>query len=104
MQIDYNTYKPEHLKKHDKETLDRIETVRQEVLNDSVVEDYIESKTMGSSIQAIYRDVLKEFIGYLSERVEYAKVDFILERIDSYSEEEFELLCKQAGTSLSENN
>lgn len=98
MQIDYNTYKPEHLKKSDKETLDRIENVRQKVMTDSVVEEFIESKDVGSTIQSIYRDVLKEFVKYISERVEYAKVDFIIECIDSYSDEEFDALRKAAGT------
>lgn len=98
MQIDYNTYRPEHLKTNDRKTLDAIEDVRQSVTNESVVEDFIDTKDVGSTIQSIYRDVLKEFVNYLSERVEYAKVDFIIGCIDNYSDEEFNALRKAAGT------
>lgn len=98
MQIDYNTYKPEHLKVNDRKTLDAIENVRQRVTNESVVEDFIETIDVGSTIQSIYRDVLKKFVNYISERVEYEKVDFIIGCIDSYSEEEFEELKKAAET------
>ena len=96
MQIDYNIYRPEHLKTDDKKTLDTIEDVRQRVTDESVIEDFIETKDVGSTIQSIYRDVLKEFVNFISERVEYEKVDFIIGCIDGYSEEEFEELKKAA--------
>lgn len=97
MSINPDIYDYRNLNDSDKEKIDLIEEIKQEVLSGAVVEDFIDTKEVtGSTLRGIYLDVLNAFIEFLSERIEYAKVDYIITAIDGYSEEEFSELCKTA--------
>lgn len=104
MRIDPDIYDYRNLKDCDKALVDTIEETKQVVLNSSVIEDFIESKEiMGTTMQGIYRDALKEFIVFLQERTEYHKVDLIIEKIDGYSDEEFQALYDKSHQKITAN-
>lgn len=104
MRIDPDTYDYRNLKDEDKALIDAIEETKQTVLNASVIEDFIDSKEiMGATLQGIYRDALKEFVVFLQERTEYHKVDLIIEKIDGYTEEEFQALYEKSHQKITAN-
>lgn len=83
-QID--TYHIGLLKKNDKALVDILDKAEDLVLSDDVVEDYIDiKKVSGNTIQGIYRDLLIDFIGFLRDRIEFFKVDVIIDKIDGYA-------------------
>ncbi len=97
MKIDYEVYRPEHLNEKDKQRWKDIQGVRDRLMQPDVIEDYLENKKInGSVLQGVYRDVLKDFSNFLSERIGFCEVDLLLECIDGYSEEEFDALCEKA--------
>ena len=96
MKLNPEIYSPDHLKPCDKEKLDVIEDVSQRVLDESVIDDFIESKSLGKTMQAMYREMLCDFIAFQKERAEYCKVDLIIEKIDGYSDAEFEQIREEA--------
>ena len=97
MFYDADVYSFNNLKAIDKTEINVIEAVKKEVLNKKVIEDFIDYKRIsGEVIQKLYRDTLVEFMIFLQERMEYYKVDKIIEKIDSYSEEELSQLYAKA--------
>lgn len=94
---DDDFYDARNLEESDKALLGVMEDIKEDVLNREVVADFIDSKEVsGETIRSIYEDVLHDFIDYLRERVEYRKVDFIVEKIDGYTDEEFMKLYNAA--------
>jgi hypothetical protein len=97
MHLNPDVYDYRNLKESDKEQIDTLEAVKTNVLNKDVVEDFVDTKDIsGATLQNIYREVLNEFVSFLSERVEYVKVDMIVEKIEGYSDDEFESLYNAA--------
>lgn len=97
MHDDSDFYDARNLKESDRAQLDVMEGIKQDVLNNEVVTDFIDSKEVsGGTLRGIYKDVLTDFIAFLQERVEYRKVDFIVEKIDGYTDEEFKQLYHAA--------
>lgn len=89
MYIDPDVYKPEMLNDDDKAKFDVIDETTDNILSADVIEDFIETREIsGETIQQIYREVLTSFVSYLRERTEYCKVDFLIETIECYPEEE----------------
>lgn len=87
---DVEVYDYNFLNESDKASVDAMESVREDVMNDNVIADFIESKNFsGETLQSIYKEALVDFVNFLRERVEYHKVDFIIATIDKYSDEEF---------------
>lgn len=87
---DVEVYDYKFLNEADKALVDVIDSVKDEVLNEDVINDFIESKNFsGGTLQSIYTEALTDFVNFLRERVEYSKVDLIIEKIDGYSDEEF---------------
>lgn len=94
MFINPDIYNIRNLKENDKAEINAIEAVKQQVLNTDVLEDFIETKGIaGETTQGLYRDALNDFIDFLQERMEYCKVDRIMEKIDGYSAEDFNNIC-----------
>ena len=97
MFYDADVYSFNNLKAIDKTEINVIEAVKNDVLNKKLIEDFIDYKRIsGEVIQKLYRDTLVEFMIFLQERMEYCKVDKIIEKIDSYSEEELSQLYAKA--------
>lgn len=83
-QID--TYHIGLLKKNDKALVDILDKAEDLVLSDDVVDDYIDiKKVSGNTVQGLYRDLLIDFIGFLRDRIEFFKVDVIIDKIDGYA-------------------
>lgn len=76
------------MSEEDKASVDVMERLKENVLNDEVIADFIDSKSSGT-LQNVHKELLVDFIDFLRERVEYHKCDFIMDAIDGYSEEEF---------------
>lgn len=97
MRIDTEKYDYRNLKPSDKAQVDAIENTKQNVLNKTVVEDFLETNNVnGNALRGVYRDVLDGFVEYLKERCEYCKIDFIMEAIDNYTEAEYNELHRNA--------
>lgn len=102
MRDDSDFYDARNLKENDKALLDVMEGIKRDVLNDEVVDDFIDSKEVtGGTLRGVYKDVLNDFIAFLQERIEYRKVDLIVEKIDGYTEEEFKQLYRAAKLGVS---
>lgn len=87
---DIETYSYDFLSEGDKASIDIMERVKKEVLNDDVIADFIEGKRLsGDTLQSVQTAVLMDFIDFLRERVEYHKCDYIMDAIDGYSDKEF---------------
>ena len=89
MYFEPNVYSFDNLKPEDKRQLEVLEYIKARLLSRAAVDIFVNDKDIaGSTIQGVYRDILNEFIKYLGDQLEYAKVDMIMEKIDSYPEEE----------------
>ena len=86
---DIQVYDYKHLNENDKTSVDVIDEVKDSVLTAEVINEFIESKSFGGTLQSIYKETLADFVDFLREQVEYRKVDFIIDKIDGYTDEEF---------------
>lgn len=87
---DVQVYDYNYLSENDKESVDAMDGMKEEILNNDVIADFIESKSFsGGMLQSIYKEALTDFVNYLRERAEYSKVDYIIAMIDKYTDEEF---------------
>lgn len=103
MYIDPEIYNPKMLRKNDKAKYDVIDETVDNILSTDVIEDFIEAKeVIGETIQKIYRDVLTEYVSFLKERAEYCKVDFLIEVIENYPDDEVELRLSAVQTEKNE--
>lgn len=102
MRDDSDFYDARNLKESDKALLNVMENIKQDILNREVIDDFIDSKEVsGGTLRGIYEDVLNDFVVFLQERIEYRKVDFIVEKIDGYTDEEFKQLYRAARLGIS---
>lgn len=83
-------YDYKYLNERDKASVDAVNSVAEKILTTEVINDFIESKSFsGRTLQSIYKEALTDFVNFLREQVEYRKVDFVIEKIDGYSDDEF---------------
>lgn len=89
MYFEPNVYNFENLKPEDKKEIEILDYIKTRLLSREAVNIFVNDKDIaGSTIQGVYRDILNEFVKYLGEHLEYYKIDMIVEKIDSYSDEE----------------
>lgn len=92
-------YGKEYLRTADSEKVDEIELLREEILNDSSVEEFLENTLplKGETAQTLVKEeILNPFSEFLRERIDYYICDFIISKIDDYPEEEYAELKRAA--------
>lgn len=97
----FNTeyYGKEYLKDADSEKVDEIELLRNEVLNAETIEEFLEDRMSlnGNTAKKLVRDeVLNPFLQFLGERFDIYLCDFIIAKIDDYTEDEYVALRAKA--------
>ena len=91
-----NIYSYNNLKSVDKKAIDTARAVTDNIFAENRMEEYL-SENYGGCPKT--KELLKEhfalFIEYLKELTEYSICDKIIENIDSYSEEDMELIISE---------
>ena len=91
-------YDKKFLKPEDQNVLEKMQDMRDRVLNDDVLEDYL-SETVDSDMPvmcSLVRETLSKFIEYLVLQSEYRFCDFIISCIEDYSEAMYQELVTKA--------
>lgn len=92
-------YCKEYLRNEDSQKVDEIELLKEEILDDSAIEEFFENRTSLNSDLAkslVESELLKPFTEFLRERIDYYICDFIISKIDDYPDEEYEVLKEKA--------
>jgi len=99
-EVDDETYRIDLLNERDKETAVAMTNLSDNILSDEIVSDYIErfiqKSNGGNVISSLVREAILPFVSYLKELSDYHICNFIIDKIDGYSEQEYEELKKQA--------
>lgn len=91
-------YDKKFLKPEDQNILEKMQDMRDRVLNDDVLEDYL-SETVDSDMPvmcSLVRETLSKFIEYLVLQSEYRFCDFIISCIEDYPEAMYQELVTKA--------
>lgn len=93
----HDYYGKEYLRDEDRAIVDEIDVLREDVLNDDAIDEFVESKVNGGAItKGLVKEQLALFSEFLKERIDFHICDFIIGRIDDYPSEEFDLLKRKA--------
>ena len=105
--FDERIYNVENLKDADKEIVDTIEAVKGRVLDEENLDDFLSQKceafTEGSVTSALIKELLTSYANFLKEQIDYCEVDVIIDKIESYSEEELEEIINQKKEEVANN-
>ena len=102
-------YNSEHLTAVDRKKVEEINFLKESIFCETVVDDYLSQLVEGKYMQELTKEILLPFFEYLNNLWECGITNYIIDTIDSYSEEEFEKICaelnlKKEGTKSNENN
>ena len=99
-EVDDETYRIDLLNERDKETAVAMTNLSSDMFSDEIVNDYIERFVQRSNgcnlISSLVKEAILPFVSYLKELADYHICNFIIDKIDGYSEQEYEELKKQA--------
>ncbi len=73
----------EELESADKQSVEAVGTFADTMLTQETVNRYLDENVLGTSVKALYADVLRPFIDFLREQTEYYKVDMVLKYAES---------------------
>ncbi len=94
--FDPDIYNTENLKDEDKKRVNEIEYIKEQVLSDSAVDEYLAEHCGGKVTNEIMKEMLTPFVESLRENVDCCICDMIVDAIEGYTEEELELLKEKA--------
>ncbi len=94
--FDPDIYNIENLKDEDKKRVNEIEYVKEQVLGDNAVEEYLSEHYSGKATNEILKEMFIPFVESLRENVDCCICDMIVDAIEGYTEDELELLRKKA--------
>ncbi len=92
---DPEIYNIENLKDEDRQYLSELEYIKENILCDETVDEYLSEFGYGKTASAILAELFIPFIHRLSEDVDLHIQELIVGMIDNYSDEEFERLKKE---------
>lgn len=99
-EVDDETYRIDLLNERDKEAAVAMTSLSSDILSDDIVNDYIErfiqKSNGGNVISSLVKEAILPFVNYLKELSDYHICNFIIDKIDNYSEQEYAELKKQA--------
>ncbi len=62
----------------DRQSVEAVEQFANKLFTAETVDCYLDEKSLGSSVKALYADVLLPFVEFLREQTVYAKEDMVL--------------------------
>ena len=96
MYLDTTVYNPDNLNQIDKRINDELTDVKNEVLSEEVLEEYLAEKYGNAYFTACFlKEHLEPFIDFLKTKFDYCICDRIIDSIESYSDEEYEMIVKK---------
>lgn len=86
--FDPEEYSLNNLNSNDKQLYDCLNSFIDEFLQDSQVVDYLANKDMGTVEKELAKERLAPFLNYLSEKARFHLAEWVISRIESYSNSE----------------
>lgn len=97
--FDPNMYSVDNLKDEDKRRVDEIEYVKERVMSEEVIDDFLsEHSNGGKTTVKLLKEMLIPFVEYLREETEHYICDIVIGSIEDYTEEELKYLMARAGS------
>lgn len=90
--FDPDIYSIDNLKDEDKNCIKEIEYVKEQVLNDTVVDEYLSEYCKGEQTTALMKEIIMPFVDNIREKMDCCMWDIIIGKIEGYTESEFEQL------------
>lgn len=98
--FDTEYYDIEFLKKEDKERIEEVRKIREGLLDRSIINDYIADKVPSEIVGKQFRQMIAEtcapFLDYIKDSIDQYIIDYIIEKQDDYTPEEYEQLKRQS--------
>lgn len=94
--FDPDIYNIENLKDEDKKRVNEIEYIREQVLGDSAIDEYLSEHGSGKVTNELMKEMFVPFVDNLRENIDCCICDMIVDAIDGYTEEEFERMRTRA--------
>lgn len=94
--FDPNIYRVENLKSKDKKIIEALEELKGRILSKEQIEEYIEenSSNTGETGKSLLKETLTSYNEFLKEQIDYCECDIIIDKIDEYSDKEWEKIKK----------
>lgn len=104
---DSGNYSIDLLNTEDKETAKALNGLCEVLFDketlDDYIQQYVESSNGGAMVKELLSGVIRPFAAYLQSIAEYYQCNFIIDKIDSYTDEEYEYLRANAEKLLNES-
>lgn len=81
--LDKTDFSIEELETAERQSVEAVGEFADTMFTKETVKNYLDENILGSSVKALYADVLFPFIDFLREQTEYYKVDMILKSADN---------------------
>lgn len=81
-----NEYTAKDLSEEEKEKFSFADKILCQILKDELLDEYLEENIQGKMTKELHKEVIKPFLSYLKERIEFVKCDYILSCIEEKSE------------------
>ena len=98
--FDTEYYDIDFLKPEDREKIEEVKKVRNDLLDRSIISDYIAEKVpneaVGKQLRSMIAETCAPFLEYVKDAIDQYIVDYIIAKEDDYTPEEFEQLKKQS--------
>lgn len=95
--LDSEYYCKEYLKQDDRDKLDEIERLSDQIMNEQSVRDFLSEKvTFSKTARDIAYEIIDSYTDYLNDRIDVYTFDFIISKIDEYNKDELEAIKKKA--------
>lgn len=92
-----DVYSVDNLKDEDKRCVDEIEYVKERVLAEDTIDDFLsEYSNGGKATGELMKELLVPFVEYLREEIEHCICDKIISAIEDYTDEELECLMAKS--------
>lgn len=92
-----DVYSVDNLKDEDKRCVDEIEYVKERVLAEDTIDEFLsEYSNSGKTTNEILKELLSPFVEYLREEIEHCICDKIISAIEDYTDEELECLMAKS--------
>lgn len=80
-------YNEDNLKVEDKKRVDELRTALNEILNNGVVGEYLNDKSIGKLERELLKEKLKPFLEFINNKAEFFISDMIISIVENYENE-----------------
>lgn len=94
--FDPDIYNIENLKDEDKKRVNEIEYIREQILGEGTIDEYLSEHGSGKVTNELMKEMFVPFVDNLRENIDCCICDIIVDAIDGYTEEELEFMKEKA--------